>query len=104
MESHLAKSRSLLPKLALIFHLAESDSMEPEIGSAQAERAAEVCGYLERHAQRVYGSVASLPQRLAASLGQKLRSGALEQFSLRDAAGAAGAEREGRFASAWSIL
>jgi putative DNA primase/helicase len=85
MESHLAKSRSLLPKLALIFHLAESDPSDEEITVLEAERAAAFCTYLEAHARRVYGSVASLPQRLAASLGQKLRSGQLgERFSLRD--------------------
>ena len=85
MESHLAKSRSLLPKLALILHIAESESPTGEITLAQAENAAKVCSYLEAHARRVYGSVASLPQRLAANLGQKLRSGAVgERFSLRD--------------------
>jgi Protein of unknown function (DUF3987) len=85
MESHLAKARSLLPKLALIFHLAESDSPDGEITLKQTERAAAVCAYLEAHARRVYGSVASLPQRLAATLGQKLRSGQLgARFSLRD--------------------
>jgi hypothetical protein len=56
MESHLAKSRSLLPKLALICHLAESERMEAEIALVQAERAAAVCSYLEQHATRVYGS------------------------------------------------
>ncbi len=85
IESHLAKSRSLLPKLALIFHLAESERLEGEIALVQADRAAAVCAYLQAHARRVYGSPASLPQRLAASLCQKLRSGALgERFSLRD--------------------
>jgi hypothetical protein len=85
MESHLAKSRSLLPKLALIFHLAEGERMEGEIAMMQAERAAAVCSYLEQHARRVYDSTASLPNRLAASLAQRLRSGALsEQFSVRD--------------------
>ena len=51
----------------------------------QAERAAAVCSYLEQHAKRVYESTASLPNRLAASLARRLRSGALsEQFSVRD--------------------
>jgi hypothetical protein len=58
LESHLAKSRSLLPKLALIFHLTE-DSPEEEIPLIEAERAAEFCDYLESHARRVYGCVAS---------------------------------------------
>ena len=85
IESHLAKSRSLLPKLALIFHLAENERMEGEITLLQAERAAALCRYLEAHASRVHGSIASLPQRLAAGLALRLRSGALgERFSLRD--------------------
>jgi Protein of unknown function (DUF3987) len=76
LESHLAKSRSLLPKLALIFHLTE-DGREEEIPMVQAQRAAEFCAYLESHARRVYGCVASRPQQLAANLGEKLRSGTL---------------------------
>jgi len=76
LESHLAKSRSLLPKLALLFHLAE-DGREEEIPLVQAQRAAQFCGYLESHARRVYGCVTSKPLQLAASLGQKLRRGRL---------------------------
>jgi hypothetical protein len=76
LESHLAKSRSLLPKLALIFHMAE-DGREEEIPMVQAQRAAEFCAYLESHARRVYGCVASRPLQLAATLGEKLRSGTL---------------------------
>jgi hypothetical protein len=56
-----------------------------EITLLQTERAAEVCAYLEAHARRVYGSVASLPQRLGAALAQKLRGGQLgDGFSLPD--------------------
>src|SRR6266851_4000176 len=76
LESHLAKSRSLLPKLALLFHLAE-DGREEEIPMVQAQRAAKFCAYLESHARRVYRCVASKPLQLAASLGQKLRRGRL---------------------------
>jgi Protein of unknown function (DUF3987) len=72
LESHLAKSRSLLPKLALLFHMAE-DGKEEEIPLMEAQRAAQFCAYLESHAQRVYGCMASKPLQLAASLGQKLR-------------------------------
>src|SRR4029077_3085586 len=74
LESHLAKSRSLLPKLALIFHLAEH-GREEEIPMVQAQRAAEFCAYLESHARRVYGCVASRPVHLAAALSEKLRRG-----------------------------
>jgi len=84
LESHLAKSRSLLPKLALIFHLTEDD-WEEEIPLVEAERAARFCAYLESHARRVYGCVASRPLRLAASLGERLRRGRLgSRFRLSD--------------------
>jgi uncharacterized protein DUF3987 len=76
LESHLAKSRSLMSKLALIFHLAE-DGREEEIPLIEAQRAAKFCAYLESHARRVYGCVASRPLQLAATLGQKLRRGRL---------------------------
>ena len=76
LESHLAKTRSLLPKLALIFHLAQG-SWEEEIPLVGAERAAQFCAYLESHARRMYGCVASKPLQLAATLGQKLRRGKL---------------------------
>jgi hypothetical protein len=68
--------KSLLPKLALIFHLAEGGG-EEEIPLIEAERAAQFCAYLESHVRRVYGCVASRPLQLAASLGQKLRTGKL---------------------------
>jgi hypothetical protein len=76
LESHLAKSRSLLPKLALLFHLAE-DSREEEIPLVEAQRAAQFCAYLESHARRVYRCVASRPLQLAVTLGRKLRRGRL---------------------------
>jgi len=80
----LAKSRSLLPKLALIFHLT-GEGMEEEIPLAEAQRAAQFCAYLEAHARRVYGCVASGPLRLAAALGQQLRRGRLgNRFCVAD--------------------
>jgi uncharacterized protein DUF3987 len=84
LESHLAKSRSLMPKLALILHLAEAGADEA-IPLVAAERAVQYCAYLESHAHRVYGCVASRPLRLAARLGEKLRTGSLgNRFSLGD--------------------
>jgi putative DNA primase/helicase len=74
LEPHLAKSRSLLPKLALIFHLTEAGA-EEAIPLVAAERAAQYCAYLESHARRVYGSVASPAVRWAAKLGERLRTG-----------------------------
>jgi hypothetical protein len=43
----------------------------------EAERAARFCAYLESHAQRVYGCMASRPLQVAVALGQKLRQGKL---------------------------
>ncbi len=59
LESHLAKYRSLMPSLALIFHLIEMAGSnpigEPGAVSAQAvQMAIEWCTYLEAHANRVY--------------------------------------------------
>jgi putative DNA primase/helicase len=76
VESHLAKGRSLLPKLALLFHLAEGGGQE-EIALVEADRAGRFCAYLESHTRRVYGCMASRPLQVAAALGQKLRQGKL---------------------------
>ena len=77
LESHLGKYRSLLPKLALIFHLADDEHGSGEIPLVEAERAAKFCAYLKGHAQRTYGSAAGLPQRLAAALAARLQRGML---------------------------
>jgi hypothetical protein len=84
LESHLAKYRKLMPAIALIFHVAESGEV-PEVPLIQAQRAAGWCEYLELHARRVYSCVTSLPNRLAAELGEKLKQGVLgDKFRLRD--------------------
>src|SRR5208337_3331522 len=59
MESHLAKYRSLMPSLALIFHLVEvADGTESEgpVSERAAIMAVTWCEYLETHAWRVYGA------------------------------------------------
>jgi hypothetical protein len=84
MESHLAKYRSLMPSLAVILHLADGDT-RPEIPLLQAQRAADWCTYLESHARRAYACVASHSRMAVASLGEKIRAGALGvQFTVRD--------------------
>jgi putative DNA primase/helicase len=84
MESHLAKYRSLMPSLAVILHMADGDS-RLEIPLLQAQRAADWCVYLESHARRAYACVASHSRMAAASLGEKLRAGALGvQFTVRE--------------------
>jgi hypothetical protein len=64
--------------------MAESGEV-PEVPLIQAQRAAGWCECLESHARRVYGCVTSLPNRLAAELGEKLKQGVLgDKFRLRD--------------------
>jgi hypothetical protein len=84
VESHLAKYRKLMPAIALILHVAENGEV-PEVPLIQAQRAAAWCEFLESHARRVYSCVTSLPNRLAAELGEKLKQGVLrDKFRLRD--------------------
>ena len=88
MAEHLAKYRSLMPSLALIFHLIELADNPFESGpvSADAARlAAKWCEYLESHARRIYGLVEDTPMAAARALGDKLKDGALKDgFTLRD--------------------
>ena len=85
LEAHLAKYRKLMPALALILHLADAGPL-PQIPLVQAQRAADWCFYLESHARRVYSGVVSLPIRIAATLAEKLKRGALgTEFTVRDA-------------------
>jgi hypothetical protein len=85
MQAHLAKYRSLMPSLALLFALA--DGCEGEITLGHAQQAASWCEYLKPHARRVY-SAKLAPERAAATLlAKRLRHGWKERdatFSLRD--------------------
>ena len=63
MVSHLAKYRSLMPSLALIFHLievADGTTTPGPVSDRAAVMAAAWCDYLESHAARVYGAAISL--------------------------------------------
>lgn len=81
MESHLSKYRSLVPSLALIFHLVEWGA--GDIGRAALVRALHWADYLESHANRIYG--ASQTASAVASLADKLSSKQLQSgFTVRD--------------------
>lgn len=56
MQGHLAKYRSLMPSLALIFHLVDvvSESKAGPVSLKAAHMAAGWCDYLEQHARRIY--------------------------------------------------
>lgn len=85
MQAHLAKYRSLMPSLALLFSIAD-DSLEA-VGLRHASQAADWCEYLAHHARRVYASRIT-PERLAAiSLARRLTKGWKRdcgRFTVRD--------------------
>ena len=88
MESHLAKYRSLMPSLALIFQLCLDVDLGNEtqhVGQSAAELAVLWCGYLETHARRLYCSVENPGVDSARALLQKLKRGDItDGFTLRD--------------------
>ena len=57
--SHLAKYRSLLPSLALLFHLIDGvdTGRRGPVSRAAAAQAAAWCEYLAAHARRLYATV-----------------------------------------------
>jgi putative DNA primase/helicase len=56
---HLSKYRSLMPSLALIFHIIDNADgrRESRITLSSVKKAAAWCVYLESHARRIYGMV-----------------------------------------------
>jgi putative DNA primase/helicase len=85
MQAHLAKYRSLMPSLALLFGLA--DGCEGEVTLHHARQAASLCEYLKPHARRVYSAKLAPERGAAALLSKRLRKGWKEHeatFSLRD--------------------
>lgn len=79
MVEHFGKFRSLMPSLALIFHLVDlADGKARGCVSAQAARlAVRWCGYLESHARRVYAMAESPEHEAAVRLADKIKAGAL---------------------------
>ena len=83
IESHLVKYRSLVPSLALVFHLA--DQGQGRVGLDAIRRAIRWMPYLEGHAHRIYASVAMADTDAARLLLRKIRHGKLgDRFSARD--------------------
>jgi hypothetical protein len=72
-QSHFAKYRSLIPALALLFHLLEGGTGPVEIGVLG--KAIRYANYLKGHANRVYGSVLGFDHAPAHSLAEKLING-----------------------------
>lgn len=88
MLEHLAKYRSLMPTLALIFRLLEAADTETQPGPV-SERAARMaaawCQYLESHARRIHSLALDTEQAGGARLAEKIKTGALGvEFKTRD--------------------
>jgi hypothetical protein len=78
LESHLAKYRSLMPSLALIFQLIEfvDDAGEGRVVGLRATlQAAAWCEYLETHATRLYSSAENPAMETARALLERIRKG-----------------------------
>ena len=80
-ESHLTKYRSLMPSLALIFHLVATvsgSSNEHGVSLEAARLAAGWCDFLELHARKVYAAELNGDVVAAHALDEKIRSGLVE--------------------------
>ncbi len=80
LESHLAKYRSLMPSLALLFAAVDFVSGEGErgaVGKRQTLQAVAWCDYLESHAYRLYAAADPESER-ARALMTRIRSGDVE--------------------------
>lgn len=88
MEAHLAKYRSLMPSLALIFQFCQDVDLNREIKQVErsaAELAIQWCKYLETHAYRLYASAENPAIESARVLLQRIKKGSLaDGFTLRD--------------------
>ena len=90
--AHLSKYRSLMPKVAGLFELADrtaaGDTLNAEmsISLEHAKQAAALCDYLESHAKRIYGCVISAETRSARELARHIEAGDLPSpFTTRTA-------------------
>ena len=85
ISSHLAKYRSLIPSLALLFHLSDPPVAGEGVSSRSMEMAIQWGRYLESHARRIYGHAMSPKVTAAKALSKKIRSRSLQDgFTLRE--------------------
>jgi putative DNA primase/helicase len=87
---HLSKYRSLMPTLALLFHMAEvaaGNGGADTVNLGHTQQAAAWCEYLESHARRVYSCIVTPQLRAARELAEKIKQRKVGQdgfFSCRD--------------------
>ena len=88
MAEHLSKYRSLMPSLALLFHLidlAQGCAPNGPVSKASAELAVAWCKYLEAHAWRTYALAGSANRTAVTLLSEKIKNSELHDgFSCRD--------------------
>ena len=87
LAAHLGKYRSLMPSLALLFELADSENLAAahDVSLAHARQAATWCDYLEVHARRIYGCLVAPELHAARELAEKIVNGKFSaEFSTRD--------------------
>lgn len=83
-ESHLSKYRSLMPSLALIFHLvnlADGQTNRVAVSLEAAKLAASWCDYLEQHAHRIYAEETNAAVFAAHALLAKIEEGVVKHSS-----------------------
>lgn len=84
-ESHLAKYRSLMPSLALLFHLAATHGEYVSVSLSAAQCAADWCEFLEMHACKVYAAELRTDLTGAHALAKKVRQEAVyDGMTLRE--------------------
>lgn len=88
LEGHLAKYRSLMPSLALLFHLidrVDGRTEQSAVSFDAAAKAAAWCSYLYEHAKRIYGMAINAAAHLAKTLAEHIQKGDLpDPFTARD--------------------
>lgn len=86
IENHLSKYRSLMPSLALLFHLIEVAGGGPPgpVTFGAAQLAAGWCDFLEQHARRIYEASVSGDPEPASRLAERIRRKSLpDPFTAR---------------------
>ena len=81
LEAHIAKYRSLMPSLALLFELIDNEGLPVGVGKTAALRAVAWCEYLETHASRLYASAEKPAMEGARALLGRIRKGDVKDGS-----------------------
>jgi hypothetical protein len=81
LEAHVAKYRSLMPSLALLFELIDTEGFPVGVGKTAALGAVAWCEYLETHAGRLYASAEKPAMEGARALLGRIRKGDVKDGS-----------------------